>query len=108
MNKERRLAVLEAFAHSKPIEFEGFKHRWIEANPEFKDGEVIASGKNVGPATFVAVKPAPEVVEKPEPVITETVISDSGEAYNTVQPEPKKRKKVKTEVLTEEKEAEKE
>lgn len=34
MNIERKTAVLEAFASSKPTEFEGFKAQWLHDNPE--------------------------------------------------------------------------
>lgn len=56
MNIERKTAVLEAFASSKPTEFEGFKAQWLHDNPE----PVI-----VVAAPVLEVVAAPAVEEEP-------------------------------------------
>lgn len=34
MNSEKRLEILEAFASSKPTEFDGFAIQWLREHPE--------------------------------------------------------------------------
>lgn len=74
MKPETRLAVLEAFASSKPTEFDGFVIRYLEAHPE-----------------------APEPVE--EPVVVVPIVPEAVEE----EPKPvSKRHKKTVEVVTDE------
>ena len=34
MNPDKRIEILEAFASSKPTEFEGFKLQWLQDHPD--------------------------------------------------------------------------
>jgi len=69
-NMKRRLAVLEAFAQSKPTEFDAFVLRWEQANPQ-----------QLAKASAIIEKPTDKVKEE-EP------------AEETVKPVPIHRRKL--------------
>jgi len=62
MNPEYKLAMLEAFAHSKEYEFHGFQQRWLEAHPEPTEPVAVELVAEATPE--VPVEPEPEVVEE--------------------------------------------
>jgi hypothetical protein len=58
LNPEKRLELLEAFASSKPAEFDGFTAAWLEQHPEPAAEE---------PTVVTAlVEPIPVEEEKPK------------------------------------------
>jgi hypothetical protein len=84
MNKDRRLAVLEAFASSKPREFDGFVLAWEQAHPEVKPVKEKTD-----------VNPAPDIVKTEDFTFKDNTVSEASDNGITVQPEPKAVKKTK-------------
>ena len=64
LNPQTRLEILEAFASSKPTEFDGFTHAYIEAHPEQPEPIIAAE-----PIVYEAPKRKRKTT--PEPDTTE-------------------------------------